>query len=352
MRVPTGFESAEIDFDAFVKRQTFMRSTVQEAGPRSSVGRKMELWLDMPETHNQSPNERHARGALDGLGCPLSKLQSDRQIVGDFMTFYQKTSDSAAIGRVETPATNRGFLIGLSGTGGHRRTVFKGNSATDHDFGENSVYVRDFSEHYKADLRGSFDFVLLEVTNAALARIADREGESSRVDLSRGVHDADPVLAGLLGALFSTSPQPSKPSALFIDQMSVAIGTHILQRYGAGEPAPPGRRYALSSRRVATVVEMIDSRLNGNISIDNLASACGLSSAVFTSAFRETTGKTPHQWLMKRRVEKSRGLLLNSNLSLVEIARSCGFTDQSHFTRIFARETGTPPGAWRRNQRY
>jgi AraC-like DNA-binding protein len=96
---------------------------------------------------------------------------------------------------------------------------------------------------------------------------------------------------------------------------------------------------------------MIDSRLNGDLAIDDLASACNLSPGVFMRAFRDTTGKTPHQWLTKRRVERSRGLLLNSNLPLIEVARSCGFTDQSHFTRIFARETGTPPGAWWRSQR-
>lgn len=96
---------------------------------------------------------------------------------------------------------------------------------------------------------------------------------------------------------------------------------------------------------------MIDSRLNGDLAIDDLASACNLSPGVFMRAFRDTTGKTPHQWLTKRRVERSRDLLLDSNLTLIEIARSCGFTDQSHFTRIFARETGTPPGAWRRSQR-
>jgi AraC-like DNA-binding protein len=296
-------------------------------------------------------DQQTARGELDDLGCPLSKLQSHRQIAGDFMTFYRKASDSGSIGRVETPATNRGFLVGLSAKGGHRRSILSGKSAVTHDFDENTVYVRDFNEHYKADLHGPFDFTLLEVTKTALVRLADRDGAASDVDLSRGVHGADAVLAGLLGALLSQGCCPGERSALFVDQLSVAVGVHLLQRYGCRKTVATERRYGLSSRRVARVVEMIDSRLNGDLAIDDLASACNLSPGVFMRAFRDTTGKTPHQWLTKRRVERSRDLLLDSNLTLIEIARSCGFTDQSHFTRIFARETGTPPGAWRRSQR-
>ncbi|TPK78125.1 AraC family transcriptional regulator [Mesorhizobium sp. B2-4-17] len=292
-----------------------------------------------------------ARSALDDLGCPLSKLRSSRRIAGDYMSFYHKASDSGAIERVETQATNRGFLIGISAKRGHRRSILTGKSAVTHDFDQNGVYVRDFSECYKADLHGAFDFTLLEVTKAALVRLADRDGAATDTDLSRGVHGADLVLASLLGALFSQGCSSNERSALFVDQLSVAIGIHLLQKYGCRKPMAADRRYGLSSCRVATVLEMIDSKLNGDFAVDDLASACNLSSVVFLRAFRDTTGKTPHQWLTKRRIERSGGLLLNSNLSLGEIARSCGFADQSHFTRVFARETGAPPGAWRRNRR-
>ena len=289
-------------------------------------------------------------GALDSLGCPLSKLKDHGQIVGDFMTFYRRTAEPAATCRVETPAAKRGLLIGLSTTDGHRRRVFEGRRATEHAFSRNTVYVRDFSERYKADLQGSFDFLLLEVTSAALARIAHSD-RALVGDLSPGLYEPDLVLAGLLGALLTTTGEPGDKSALFVDQLSVAIGIHLLRGYDRGKAAEPGRGYALSSRRIALVMDMIDSRLSGDLAIDDLASACGLSSAVFLPAFRAATGTTPHQWLIRRRVGKACDLLLNSDVSLAEIARRCGFADQSHFTRIFAREFGAPPGQWRRRQR-
>ena len=84
--------------------------------------------------------------------------------------------------------------------------------------------------------------------------------------------------------------------------------------------------------------------------LDEVASACNLSRGTFLRSFRETTGKTPHQWLTQQRVEKARALLLDSTMPLSEVASACGFSDQSHFTRVFSVATGATPGVWRRSR--
>jgi AraC-like DNA-binding protein len=60
-----------------------------------------------------------------------------------------------------------------------------------------------------------------------------------------------------------------------------------------------------------------------------------LSSGYFSRAFKRESGFSPHQWLMKRRVVRAKGLLREPRLKLAEIAQICGFADQSHFTRVF-----------------
>ena len=69
----------------------------------------------------------------------------------------------------------------------------------------------------------------------------------------------------------------------------------------------------------------------------------------FSRAFRQSTGVSPHQWLLKRRADQTKSLLRDRTLPLSDVALSCGFADQSHFTRVFARLAGISPGAWRRN---
>jgi AraC-like DNA-binding protein len=76
---------------------------------------------------------------------------------------------------------------------------------------------------------------------------------------------------------------------------------------------------------------------------------CGLSTGHFSRAFRQSTGLSPHQWLLQRRIDAARACLRDRDMPLSEVALACGFADQSHFTGIFTRCVGVSPGAWRRS---
>jgi transcriptional regulator GlxA family with amidase domain len=95
----------------------------------------------------------------------------------------------------------------------------------------------------------------------------------------------------------------------------------------------------------------MNSRIGEQISLRELAKECRLSISYFAAAFRQSTGESPHRWLIKRRVEIAKEMLLSSELPLSAIALNCGFADQSHLTRVFTVMAGAPPGVWRRAQR-
>ena len=100
-------------------------------------------------------------------------------------------------------------------------------------------------------------------------------------------------------------------------------------------------------QRCAT--ELLLAGIGRHVPVADLASACGLSESHFVRAFRQSTGLPPHQWVLARRIERSKELLSRSpSQSLSEVAIACGFADQSHFTRTFPRMAGLTPGAWRR----
>ena len=88
--------------------------------------------------------------------------------------------------------------------------------------------------------------------------------------------------------------------------------------------------------------------LNGRISLEELAKACGLSRGHFARAFKAATGDTPIDWLVRQRIGLAKQCLRNSKLSVEDIAEQCGFADQSHFTRVFSKHVGNTPGRWRR----
>lgn len=293
-----------------------------------------------------------AKATTDLFGCPASKLGKDQELQGSGIKFFRKGSDDPELGRIATEADDRGFLVGVSRNAGHRRRIFHSSHATEHEFEHGSIYIRNLANAYRADLRGAFDFLLLEVSRSFLTELAREHGWRGGVDLVCRAGTIDPMLSHLVATVEPLLEKSGKASSLFVDQLGSTIGIHLIEHYGAaaGPPNLP-RQVSLSRSQLAAACEMLVGDAGSDLSIAAIARRCGLSRGYFIRGFKEATGKTPHQWALSRRVEQARGMLTGSDMSLADIALACGFADQSHFTRVFSRVTGLPPGGWRRTSR-
>ena len=136
----------------------------------------------------------------------------------------------------------------------------------------------------------------------------------------------------------------------FVEYLALAFHAHVIYQYG-GVPRGGSAKGGLAPWQIRRSCELIDANLAGDPSIAMLSAECGLSSSHFARAFRASLSMTPHQWILKRRVERARTLLAQTDTGLAEIALMCGFSDQSHLGRVFLRETGISPAEWRRRQR-
>jgi AraC-like DNA-binding protein len=128
---------------------------------------------------------------------------------------------------------------------------------------------------------------------------------------------------------------------------------HLARAYG-GFKRPEVEGKGMRRRGMLTPLQesLVKSRLLDDLSSDpglsELALLCGLSTSHFIRAFKQTTGMPPHRWLLAQRINHAKGLLHKTKMPLSAIALECGFGDQSHLTRVFARAYGVGPGAWRR----
>lgn len=111
------------------------------------------------------------------------------------------------------------------------------------------------------------------------------------------------------------------------------------------------RTKALPRWRLNKVRDFVERRLDGPIFLHDLACAAGLSRMHFAAQFRQSTGLRPHEYILQRRIERAKRLMLETDAQLVQIALEVGFQAQSHFTTIYKRMTGDTPGAWRRRQK-
>ncbi|OXC80416.1 helix-turn-helix transcriptional regulator [Caballeronia sordidicola] len=297
------------------------------------------------ETFIAAPNAVRQK---DSLGCLSNHLDIDLELHTGEFTFYRKCRRHEQTSEVVTPASDRGFLIGVSLTAGHRRQIFSGNRSASHDFEKDSVYIRNFENDYRADLLGAFDFVLVEFSRAFIANLRYEQGGSAIAGFSSLPGRKDAIFGHLAQVLALTLDRGSKTSPVFVEQLGVAIGTHLIDKYGNALTQSNKKNRRLSSLHETRAKDMLLGKAQGSVSLEEIASACNLSRSYFIRAFRETMDRTPHQWLLERRIDQARELLKHSNSSLSDIAMACGFVDQSHFTRTFSQLVGTPPGTWRR----
>ena len=109
-----------------------------------------------------------------------------------------------------------------------------------------------------------------------------------------------------------------------------------------------GARQGLAPWQVRRVLAHIEANLGMSIRNKDLATLARLSTFHFNVAFRNSVGNSPHEYIIRRRIERAQGLMLSTDKALSEIATECGFADQPHFTRLFRRLVGESPSAWRR----
>jgi AraC family transcriptional regulator len=110
------------------------------------------------------------------------------------------------------------------------------------------------------------------------------------------------------------------------------------------------RQSGLTPKQLRSVKEFIADNVSENISLMDLAELVGLSRSQFGRAFKTSTGVSPHRYHLEQRLTLAKELLTTSRQSLVEIALAAGFSEQSHFNRVFRSSTGATPTVWRRGQ--
>lgn len=210
------------------------------------------------------------------------------------------------------------------------------------------VSIFDLAEDPRFFFPSPFHCLHFYVRRAALHALADDHG-APRIDTLSWPHGAvDHTVSHLGSALLPALSNPGTSSRLFLDHVVLALNTHFACAYGGMRPGAKASRGSLAPWQERRCKELMESRLREQITLRELAKECRLSIGHFAAAFRHTTGDSPHRWLMKRRVEAAKDMLLSSDLSLSAIALECGFSDQSHLTRVFTVMAGKPPGVWRR----
>jgi AraC family transcriptional regulator len=131
--------------------------------------------------------------------------------------------------------------------------------------------------------------------------------------------------------------------ALYTQALSLTLFSY-LRGQGTAEVDAGG----LSSSQRARVVEFVEANLERNIGLAELAELTGYSPDHFSRLFKRSLGQPAYQYVLARRIERAKGMLLDRSRPIAEIAHACGFSTQAHLCSAFKLRTGITPGMFRR----
>ena len=177
--------------------------------------------------------------------------------------------------------------------------------------------------------------------------LAPSTGSSAARAILRRPAEVDDVgpIGTLAGMIVDELANPAH-HPLFAENLVGSLATALLDI-----PAETGKRTSsgrITQAQMNRLLQRFDASPDGRMTVGEMAEAVGLSESWFSEAFRQTTGKTPLQWQLARRVERAKGLLGESATSVADVAAQLGFSDQAHLTRVFRQITGETPAAWRK----
>ncbi|GGP24859.1 AraC family transcriptional regulator [Silvimonas amylolytica] len=203
-----------------------------------------------------------------------------------------------------------------------------------------------------ANLISPFDNLMFTIPQSALNEIADESGVG-RVDHlycePGGV--LDETVWHLGNALLPALERPHEVNSMYAEHVMLGAYTYFAQTFGGMRPSRE-RPGTLAPWQLKRAMDAMGSQIDADVSLKMLAAASGLSVSYFIRAFKASTGEPPHRWMLRHRVERAKDLLSGTEATLAEIAISCGFADQSHFTRVFKTFVGVSPAAWKRSIRH
>jgi AraC family transcriptional regulator len=168
--------------------------------------------------------------------------------------------------------------------------------------------------------------------------------DPSSIELFPQFATLDPFVYQIGVALKSALIRNNTSSRLYAETLINTLILHLLEHYSTTRPilseCISGK---LPQYKLQRIIDYIDTYLDRDLSLNELANVVQMSPHYFSKLFKSTTGTTPHQYVIRCRIERAKNLMRQGKLSLADISTQVGFVDQSHFHRYFKRLVGVTP---------
>jgi AraC family transcriptional regulator len=187
----------------------------------------------------------------------------------------------------------------------------------------------------------------LGISDAALMACSD--GAYGEVELRPSRKFADPRLSAMVAAVHAEMVAGFPSGRLFLDSVEQAMAVTLVNGHAVRHRPVQIYRGGLGSARLRRIKELVHAKMEDDLSLDEMAQSVGLSTAHFARMFRKSTGETPHQFVLRQRLERAKAMLRAPDARVLDVAVACGFKTQQHFAQVFRDVWGVSPTEYRQD---
>jgi AraC family transcriptional regulator len=217
-----------------------------------------------------------------------------------------------------------------------------------------SIFLWPAGSGFRVGIEQSVDTLHLYIRSEVVDEVANSMGYDSEKtrQLAPRLSESDALLEQLVLEVRHAAGR-AVADTLYVEQLALAIAARLIRHNHRRAPvAESAARRGLSSPQMRRIEDYIEATLSEVIPIGRLSAESGLSVSHFVRQFRLATGISPHQFVLRRRVERARRMLTETDEPIAQIALACGFSHQEHLTNIFKRQVGVTPAGFRRYGRH
>jgi AraC family transcriptional regulator len=185
------------------------------------------------------------------------------------------------------------------------------------------------------------------ISDAAL--LASSDGAYGEVELRASRKFADRRLSAIVGAVEEEMVAGFPSGRLFMDSVEQAMAVALVNGHAVRHRPVQLYRGGLGSARLRRIKELVHTKLEDDLSLDEMAESVGLSTAHFARMFRKSTGESPHQFVLRQRLERAKAMLRVPDARVLDVAVACGFKTQQHFAQVFRDLSGVSPTEYRQD---
>lgn len=195
--------------------------------------------------------------------------------------------------------------------------------------------------------RDQTEGIVLSIAPAFLQKVLAGSLPGGRLELVEKFAFEDGQIERLVAALHIETEAGAPTGRLFGQTLASALVVYLAQRYSTSPPKFSAHRGGMPSARLKRVLDYIGAKLDEDLSLLVLANVVGMNLYYFARLFKQSTGLSPHRYVLEQRVARAKQLLHTPEMTVLEAGVRTGFGDQGHFTKVFRRFVGVTPTKFR-----